>query len=73
MKALQSESEWLEWKAQHTRRYASVEEEMARYKTWQRNKQFVDEHNSQADAIGYHVAMNHFGDLVSKPRISLRV
>ncbi|KAL5503309.1 hypothetical protein EMCRGX_G010237 [Ephydatia muelleri] len=63
VKAFQSESEWLVWKAQHMRRYASVEEEMKRHKTWLQNKQFVDQHNSQADAIGYHVAMNHFSDL----------
>ena len=60
-----SAEEWLIWKARHQRRYSSMEDETKRYKIWLHNKKFIDEHNSQADAMGYHVAMNHFSDLVS--------
>lgn len=68
MKAVQSESvdEWMVWKTRHLRHYPSMDDEVNRYKIWLLNKQFIDEHNRQANKHGYRVAMNQFGDMVSE-------
>lgn len=53
------------WKAHHSKLYSSAAEEEHRYNVWLDNKAYVDEHNSQADELGYSLKMNSFGDKVS--------
>ncbi|KAL5481796.1 hypothetical protein EMCRGX_G022039 [Ephydatia muelleri] len=54
--------EWHAWKAHHSRHYFSVAEEQHRYEVWLDNKLYVDQHNSQADKLGYSLKLNAFGD-----------
>ena len=56
--------EWHSWKAHHTKRYSSAAEEEHRYNIWLDNKLYIDQHNSQADKLGYGLKMNKFGDKV---------
>ena len=57
-------SEWHSWKTQHGRVYSSWREELARHRVWLGNREFVENHNKNADGHGYTLALNHFGDLV---------
>lgn len=56
--------EWHAWKTHHSREYFTAAEEEHRCKVWLDNKLYVDEHNSQADKLGYSLKMNAFGDKV---------
>ena len=58
---------WLKFKKQHTKSYADSAEELARFKIWKSNLEFVEKHNKEADSgiHTYWVRMNKFGDLTS--------
>ena len=56
--------EWELWKTQHGKSYAHRMEELERHMIWTSNRKYIEEHNANADAFGYTLAMNHFGDLV---------
>ncbi len=63
---LETDSEWLVWKKGHNREYESDIHELERYVTWKSNKAYIDAHNELVDEFGYNLALNQFGDLVSK-------
>ena len=56
--------EWELWKTQHGKSYAHKVEELERHLIWVSNRKYIEEHNVNADLLGYTLAMNHFGDLV---------
>ena len=56
--------EWNSWKTQHGKIYPSLMEEQDRHRIWLSNKEFIEEHNMNADYHGYSLTLNHFGDLV---------
>jgi cathepsin L len=56
--------EWELWKTQHRKSYAHRVEELDRHLVWASNRKYIEEHNANADLLGYTLAMNHFGDLV---------
>lgn len=62
--AFKVDSEWLEWKKEHSRVYETDIHELERYVTWQSNKAYIDAHNQLKDQFGFHLALNQFGDLV---------
>lgn len=57
--------EWSLWKNQHAKTYESDRDELERHLVWLSNKEYIDQHNVNADLFGFTLAMNHFGDLVS--------
>lgn len=63
--------EWSLWKGQHQKSYASELEELDRHLVWLSNKKFIELHNANSHIFGYNLAMNHFGDLVSKTNIKI--
>ena len=62
-------AEWVAWKAQHGKKYASEVEELGRYEMFESNLKYVEEHNKNAAKHGYNTTMNEFGDLVSGPTV----
>ena len=50
---------------EHGREYNTAEEELMRHTVWESNKKYIDTHNDNADQLGFTLAMNEFGDLVS--------
>ncbi len=45
------------------------QDELKRHGVWWANKLYVEEHNlNMATALGYHLKMNQFGDMVSYVR-----
>ena len=56
--------DWHLWKAQHGKTYWSLGEEVQRYKVWLANRDYINNHNQNANHHGYSLAMNHYGDLV---------
>ena len=63
--AAELSEEWNHWKQYHRKKYDSENTEIERKAIWLANKNYIDEHNSKADDLGYTLAMNMFGDLVS--------
>jgi len=57
--------EWHAWKSEHGKSYESQKEELQRHIVWQANKKFIEAHNTFNKTLGYTLAMNHFGDMVS--------
>lgn len=57
--------EWSLWKNEHAKKYESELEELERHLVWLSNKEYIDQHNANADLFGFTLAMNHLGDLVS--------
>nr|BAN20121.1 cathepsin L [Riptortus pedestris] len=60
--------EWTNFKLAHGKSYGDQSQEKRRMEIYQRNKQFIDEHN-QRYALGletYTLAMNKFGDLTEE-------
>lgn len=64
LKNIQYPKEWHLWKAKHKKTYESVKHELSKHLVWLSNKKYIEEHNKHADALGYGLAMNQFGDLV---------
>ena len=58
-----SREEWLQWKLQHGKAYASDEEEDMRLRVWRHNYRLIVAHNARN--LSYTLALNHFADLVS--------
>ena len=57
--------EWHLWKTKHGKEYESPSHELSKHLVWLSNKHYIEEHNKFADVLGYGLAMNQFGDLVS--------
>lgn len=57
--------EWNLWKTQHGKNYESQYMELERHLVWLSNKEYIEQHNQNADLFGFKLAMNHHGDLVS--------
>ena len=57
--------EWNLWKTQHRKEYSSQLEELERHLVWLSNKKYIDAHNANEDFMGFRLAMNMFGDMVS--------
>ena len=64
--------EWHLWKADHEKSYKDDQEEVERHAVWMSNKEYIEQHNKQADELGFTLKMNQFGDLVSRDRYSIR-
>ena len=62
--SLEYGEEWDLWKAQHGKWYQSLGEERERHRVWLTNREYIEQHNANADYHGYTLALNHFGDLV---------
>uniref|UniRef100_A0A0A9VTD9 Cathepsin L n=1 Tax=Lygus hesperus TaxID=30085 RepID=A0A0A9VTD9_LYGHE len=62
-----SAEEWLAFKAQHGKIYASQEEEAQRFKIYLENKQMVNDHNQKYERgeVSYRLALNKFADIRS--------
>ena len=58
--------EWNLWKDEHGKSYGSELEEVERHIVWLSNKKYIEQHNANADIFGFTLAMNHFGDMVTK-------
>ena len=56
--------QWLEWKTEHKKLFATEEEESRRFGIWKNNLAAIEEHNRQNR--NFTLKMNHFGDLVRK-------
>lgn len=57
-----ADSQWKAWKQQHKVSFKTVQEELQRYRTFGKNRQFIHEHNARA-AVGeesYTVGLNKF-------------
>ena len=63
--AAEFSDEWNSWKELYQKTYECEHEELARYTTWVANKAYIEEHNKNAEAHGYTLKMNEFGDMVS--------
>ena len=57
--------EWNLWKTQHGKHYESEYVELERHLVWLSNKEYIEHHNANADVLGFKLAMNHHGDLVT--------
>ena len=51
---------------EHGKEYGDTREELMRHTVWESNKKYIDTHNENAaETLGFSLAMNEFGDLVS--------
>lgn len=64
---LSHQKEWIEWKSTYQKKYVNEKEETRRYKIWEYNLQYIDDHNSLGES--YTLKMNEFADLVSPSSI----
>ncbi|MCI3751392.1 hypothetical protein MQC27_24985 [Escherichia coli] len=60
--------QWQNFKAEHGRRYASVQEERYRLSVFEQNQQFIDDHNARFEngEVTFTLQMNQFGDMTSE-------
>merc|ERR1719362_1505554 len=60
-------TEFQNWKLSHRKRYASNEEELARYANFLDNAKFINEHNARhaAGQETYTVTLNKFADMTN--------
>ena len=65
LEGIQFPKEWHLWKAKHDKMYESTKHELSKHLVWLSNKKYIDEHNKHANVLGYGLAMNQFGDMVS--------
>lgn len=58
-------AQWESYKQEHNKLYEKAEEEIARRMRWERNLQYIEEHNKEADSgkHTYWLAMNKYGDM----------
>lgn len=56
--------EWQLWKSSHGKEYITEREELERHLVWVSNREYILQHNANADIFGFTLAMNHFGDMV---------
>lgn len=64
--AFEYTQEFKDWKVKYSKTYQTDKEELERQIIWESNMKFVENHNANADKLGFTVAMNEFADLVSK-------
>ncbi|ROT73988.1 cathepsin l [Penaeus vannamei] len=59
---------WNKFKAEHGRRYASVQEERYRLSVFEQNQQFIDDHNARFEngEVTFTLQMNQFGDMTTE-------
>ena len=69
---LQYPEEWQLWKSEHSKSYATDREEIDRHLVWLSNREYINAHNKNAHIFGFTLAMNHFGDIVSKHEFTLK-
>nr|QBG49577.1 cathepsin L [Penaeus penicillatus] len=60
--------QWGDFKAEHGRRYASVQEERYRLSVFEQNPQFIDDDNARFENgdVTFMLEMNQFGDMTSE-------
>ena len=61
----QHPEEWHLWKTEHGKSYESQREELERHLVWLSNREYINAHNKNAHILGFTLAMNHLGDIVS--------
>ena len=61
----QHPEEWQLWKTEHRKSYESQREELERHLVWLANREYINAHNKNAHILGFTLAMNHLGDIVS--------
>ena len=61
----QHHQEWQLWKTEHGKSYESQKEELERHLVWLSNREYINAHNKNAHILGFTLAMNHLGDIVS--------
>ena len=61
----QHPEEWQLWQTQHKKSYGSQREELERHLVWLSNREYINAHNKNAHILGFTLAMNHLGDIVS--------
>jgi len=54
---------WNEFKSEHAKEYATVEEHDSRFSTFKDNVDFIMTHNSRSDEHGFTVGINQFADM----------
>ena len=59
-------SEWYSWKLENQKNYSCLHEELERHITWLSNQAYINAYNSREHIFGFRLAMNEFGDMVSK-------
>lgn len=64
--SVQYTEEWLAWKKQYGKEYDSHSEEQNQQMIFETNLRRIEEHNSKPGQQWFTMAMNKFGDLVSK-------
>ena len=69
----QHPEEWQLWKTEHGKSYESQREELERHLVWLSNREYINAHNKNAHIFGYTLAMNHLGDIVSQPNLSISI
>ena len=60
----QFKNEWNMWKNVHGKSYQSEKEDLENHIVWLSNKEYIDQHNKNADIFGFTLALNHLGDMV---------
>lgn len=63
--ALQYGLRWRSWRVAHSKSYQTSSEALERYIIWRSNVAYIENHNAFADVMGFSLAMNSFGDMVS--------
>ncbi len=56
-------NDWEEWKRIYEKKYLDEKEDIHRFKIWDYNRQYIDDHNSLGES--YSLKINDFADLVS--------
>jgi len=58
-------STWVQWKAEHNKTYANVDEERQRFVIYVTNLKYVDEHNAKfvGGIVNHRLKINHLADL----------
>nr|CAH04635.1 silicatein beta [Suberites domuncula]CAH05007.1 silicatein-B protein SILICAbge_SUBDO [Suberites domuncula]CAI46304.1 silicatein beta [Suberites domuncula] len=63
---LEFEEDWKQWTTDHHKVFSDVRERVDKYAVWRANKEYIDQHNQNAQRLGYTLKMNKFGDLTTK-------
>lgn len=62
---LEMREEWEQWQVAHGKKYLDVREMVESHSVWMANREYIEQHNTNAQLFGYSLRMNQFGDLVS--------
>lgn len=63
--ALQYGLQWQGWRLAHNKSYQTSADALERYIIWRSNVAYIQYHNAYANKIGFTLAMNSFGDMVT--------